>query len=332
MAPGANILYVAGASCDDGDLSAAVNTVVDNGLAQIVTNSYGDAGESGLSDAEFMEGSETSLQAAAEGISLMFSSGDDGDEIANLGDREADYQATDPNVTAVGGTALAVGATNNWQRDIGWGTGVAPLVGNTFPLPADYQSGGGGGESMVFDQPWYQQGVVPKKISQYNTKTPMRAVPDIALDADPQTGMLMGQSQSFPDGSIQYSELRHRWHQPRQPAVRRPDRRLRPGAARLARLPQPGAVLPQRQPGVPRRQGRHCHHRRRRTEQLRQLVDATEGISTSLRTFNQTGTIYTRKGYDDVTGVGTPAGQNFINILQFIFSKAPAKGGHKPSQ
>ena len=136
MAPGAHILYVAGSSCQDGDLSAAVNTVVDNGLAQIITNSYGDAGESGLPDAEFEEGSETSLQAAAEGISLMFSSGDDGDEIANIGDREADYQASDPNVTAVGGTALAVGATNNWQRDIGWGTGVAPLVGNTFPLPA----------------------------------------------------------------------------------------------------------------------------------------------------------------------------------------------------
>ena len=57
----------------------------------------------------------------------------------------------------------------------------------------------------------------------------------------------------------------------------------------------------------------------------------SDGLSTSLRTFNQTGTIYTRKGYDDVTGVGTPAGQNFIGILQQLLNKAPGKGGHKPT-
>ena len=34
--------------------------------------------------------------------------------------------------------------------------------------------------------------------------------------------------------------------------------------------------------------------------------DNSAGLITSLRTFNQTGTIYTRPGYDDVTGVGTP--------------------------
>ncbi len=42
-APAANILYVGASSCQDADLNAAVNTVVDNELAQIVTNSYGNA-------------------------------------------------------------------------------------------------------------------------------------------------------------------------------------------------------------------------------------------------------------------------------------------------
>ena len=34
--------------------------------------------------------------------------------------------------------------------------------------------------------------------------------------------------------------------------------------------------------------------------------DGSAGLTTSLRTFNQTGTISTRPGYDDVTGLGTP--------------------------
>ncbi len=327
MAPGAHILYVGGASCEDGDLSAAVNTVVDNGLAQIVTNSYGDAGESGLPESEFIEGSETSLQAAAEGISLLFSSGDDGDEIADIGDRETDYQASDPTVTAVGGTALAVGASNNWQRDIGWGTGVSPLVGNTFALPAVYQSGSGGGESMVFEQPWYQQGVVPKKISEYNTKTPMRAVPDVALDADPQTGMLMGQSQTFPDGSIQYSELRIGGTSVASPLF----------AGLIAVYDQElHGSLGFLNPVLYFLNGSPAFHDIKDGTAItagvvrvnyNNDVDASEGTNTSLRTFNQTGTLYTRKGYDDVTGVGSPAGQPFIDILQLLFSKGPGKVG-----
>ena len=34
--------------------------------------------------------------------------------------------------------------------------------------------------------------------------------------------------------------------------------------------------------------------------------DGSAGLTTSLRTFDQTGTISTRPGYDDVTGLGTP--------------------------
>lgn len=34
--------------------------------------------------------------------------------------------------------------------------------------------------------------------------------------------------------------------------------------------------------------------------------DASGGTTTVLRTFNQTGSIYARPGYDDVTGVGSP--------------------------
>src|SRR6185312_11476664 len=120
MAPAAGILYVGGASCFDSDLNAAVNTVVDNQLAQVISNSYGepdsDENAAGLQDVY-----QIGLQAAAEGISLMFSSG--------------------------GGTALAIGRDGSTMWTQGWGTGTSSLVNGAWsPLPPTFQSGGGGGE------------------------------------------------------------------------------------------------------------------------------------------------------------------------------------------
>ena len=44
-------------------------------------------------------------------------------------------------------------------------------------------------------------------------------------------------------------------------------------------------------------------------------VDASDGLVNSLRTFNQTLSLKTTPGYDDVTGLGTPNG-NFIDVLK----------------
>jgi hypothetical protein len=44
-------------------------------------------------------------------------------------------------------------------------------------------------------------------------------------------------------------------------------------------------------------------------------VDAGDGVVTSLRTFDQTQSLHTMPGYDDVTGVGSPNGQKFLNAL-----------------
>jgi subtilase family serine protease len=323
MAPAANILYVGGQSCQDYDLYAAVNTVVDNGLAQIITNSYGDAGEP--SDASTVaEGEQNSMQAAAEGITMLFSSGDSGDEVANLGHRAADYQASDPFVTAVGGTSLHVTKDNSWGREIGWGTGKSVLTNGVWaPLPPAYLYGGGGGTSALFAQPSYQAGVVPNKIAKSNgTSVPMRAVPDIAMDGDPQTGFLVGQSQTFPDGSIQYSEYRI-------------------GGTSLASPLMAGLIAVYDQafqgslgflnPLIYALNGSSAYHDINDGTAVTSGVvrvdykngfDASAGLTTSLRTFNQTGTIWTRKGYDDVTGVGTPNGVNFLFSIASVL-KAP---------
>ena len=50
-------------------------------------------------------------------------------------------------------------------------------------------------------EPWYQFGVVPKSISHYFSSRPGRAVPDVAMDGDPNTGMLEGETQTFSDGT-----------------------------------------------------------------------------------------------------------------------------------
>lgn len=57
--------------------------------------------------------------------------------------------------------------------------------------------------SSLFAEPFYQRRAVPSALAQGH-----RASPDIAMDGDPQTGMLIGETQTFPDGRVRYSEYR----------------------------------------------------------------------------------------------------------------------------
>ena len=77
MAPGANIHYVGAMNCDTG-IDDAVNYVIQNHVANIVSNSYGFIGEDGLGDEVATEHS-LFTQAAIQGIGFYFSSGDYGD-------------------------------------------------------------------------------------------------------------------------------------------------------------------------------------------------------------------------------------------------------------
>jgi len=317
MAPAANILYVGAQSCNDPDLNAAVNTVVDNSLAQVITNSYGDVGEP-TSLAGVAEEHQTFIQAAAQGISVLFSSGDSGDEIANTSSRQVDWSASDPFVTAVGGTALAVGQNNNYLFEQGWGTGKSILTnGQWAPLPPAYVYGGGGGTSQLFKQPSYQKRVVPVSISNYFGHGAHRAVPDVGMVADPSTGFLIGQSQSFPDGSVRYSEYRIGGTSLSSP--------LFAGVVAVADQVH-GGTLGFLNPKIYSLSGssafRDVGHGRAVTDGVVRVdfangLNATDGLITSLRTFNQTGTIFTRPGYDDVTGVGSPNGTSFLLSMAF---------------
>ena len=190
VAPGASILYVGGFNCSGG-IDIALSRILDSGLADIVSNSYGNIGEA-VSD-DYVRGNENQhVQAAGEGIGLYYSSGDSGDETVNLGYTSPDYPASSPFVTAVGGTSEAIGANGSYQGEVGWGGVADKVVGTGYaaPLPGNlYLGGAGGGVSALFAQPAYQKGVVPTALARSGQDSQSaRVVPDIADLADPYTG------------------------------------------------------------------------------------------------------------------------------------------------
>jgi subtilase family serine protease len=194
IAPGAKVLYVGGYNCGGG-LDIAASTIIDNKLANIVSNSYSDATEALPADVVAGE-NDLYVQAAGEGIGMYFSTGDDGD-LTDLGETpQPSFPATDPFVTGVGGTSLGINKSGNIAFETGWGDqldqivvgadGVTPTY--LDPLPGSVFGGGaGGGTSSLFTEPSYQKGVVPNSLS-----GGFRVSPDIAADADPYTGYMIG--------------------------------------------------------------------------------------------------------------------------------------------
>ena len=82
----------------------------------------------------------------------------------------AEWPASSPNVLAVGGTRVFTGSDGSYQGERAW-------------------SGSGGGFSRVYTAPTYQNGVL----------TGHRGVPDVAFDADPNSGVAV--YSSVPDDS-----------------------------------------------------------------------------------------------------------------------------------
>jgi hypothetical protein len=98
--------------------------VIDNGLANVVTNSWGDDAGDLLGDVATRTAyDDLFMMADSTGISVLFSSGDNGDNFNLFGLSSADYPPSSPFVTAVGGTSLKVGAKGRQTGQLGWATG-----------------------------------------------------------------------------------------------------------------------------------------------------------------------------------------------------------------
>src|SRR4029079_18924937 len=132
---------------------SAMNHVVDQHLAQIVTNSYGYSTEL-LPPGYVKPFEDTLIQAAIEGIGVYFSSGDNGDETSRFGFATTDWQASSPWVTAGGGTALVVAAVGSRAIEAGWGPSSYNCTSTTLVCTrAGWLYGAGCGESVVFAKP-----------------------------------------------------------------------------------------------------------------------------------------------------------------------------------
>jgi subtilase family serine protease len=207
MAPNANVVFV-GAPNNEQDLDVAMNYVVDNHVAQIVSNSYGFLGES-VPAGFILPFEQTLMQGAIEGIGIYFSSGDSGDETATLGFASPDWPASSPWVTAVGGTSLGVSMTNTRAVETGWDTNTYNCNKTSLVcLDQGFLYGSGGGESQIFAKPTYQTNYGGNL-----TGFTGRGVPDVAAVGDPNTGYLVGQTQTFPatclsPGGALYDEYR----------------------------------------------------------------------------------------------------------------------------
>ncbi|MER5181423.1 S53 family peptidase [Streptomyces sp. NPDC002896] len=311
VAPAADITYVGASSCYDDDLLDSLGKIVDGHLADIVSNSWGD-----------IEANQTPSLAAAydqifkfgavEGIGFYFSSGDNGDEVANTGTKQVDVPANSAWVTAVGGTSLAVGKGDTYQWETGWGTDKAMLSadGKSWTdFPGAFTSGAGGGTSRTVHQPFYQRGVVPDSLAKANGAARMRTVPDIAAVADPNTGFLVGQTQTFPDGSLKYDEYRIGGTSLAAPVIA--------GVQALAQQAHGGGPIGFANPAIYARYGSAAYHDVTDRPTGHDLAvarvdfansfDAADGLLTSVRSLGKDSSLTAVRGYDDVTGVGTPA-------------------------
>jgi subtilase family serine protease len=187
MAPAAGELVVAGNSCDDQTQSLidADIAVLGNGnhpLATIASNSWEAFSE--LQPASLINIIHAYLvRAAAEGVGMYFGAGDGSG---------VNPPSSDPFATAVGGTTLGIGKTSNRLFETGWSDGESIVRGGKWSFQ-DLRNVTGGGPSMLWKEPAYQKGVVPAALATApGNRGAVRSVPDLSADADPFTPFAYG--------------------------------------------------------------------------------------------------------------------------------------------
>jgi len=194
IAPGANIVLVLAADNSFTNLDLANLFAIENGFGTVLSNSFG-APEILLQQedpSELTVENGISEIASALGISHNISSGDSGDflveDTANgVPAVSVTANAATPFATGVGGTSTFLDSKDNIELQTGWGMNFARIAEPTPnpptipPLLFGFQSGSGGGTSVVYAKPKYQKGNTTGGIK-------FRQVPDISMNADPETG------------------------------------------------------------------------------------------------------------------------------------------------
>jgi subtilase family serine protease len=191
MAPGAKIVLITATA--RASLDEAINLAVVHHLGNTISNSW--SSREGLGNpAQFDRVNRILEQAAVQGIDVNFASGDCGDETVGsagcprpLPFKTVAFPASSPFATGIGGTSLALNDDDSIAFQTGWGTnetriadlmslGSPPVIP---PLHLGFVFGAGGGSSLTFAKPDFQSGIPGTT----------RQVPDISLLGDPFTGV-----------------------------------------------------------------------------------------------------------------------------------------------
>ena len=175
LAPGASKLIVYETGGTDAQVLACYSRIASDNLAKQVSTSWGLDEQENTSS---LIQSENTIfqQMAAQGQTIYAAAGDSGayDSGTRRDGLRVDDPASQPYVCGVGGTTLTTAAPGGaYASETVWNSGTV-------------QNGaGGGGVSSVWPIPSWQQAANP---SAAGGSTTMRNVPDVSLNADPNTG------------------------------------------------------------------------------------------------------------------------------------------------
>jgi len=171
-APSANVIVYEGVDPLNSTFDDIYEQTTIDPRVDVVTTSWGSC-EAGSDPNEVAADNDLFEQSAAEGQTRFAASGDNGSKDCGMNNppdgfpgqpnpTNVDFPSSSPFMGASGGTTLTLNANRTIHSETGW-------------------SGSGGGISMFFGLPPYQQ-PVPTLFSRQ-----WRNTPDVALDADPNT-------------------------------------------------------------------------------------------------------------------------------------------------
>jgi subtilase family serine protease len=176
MAGTVKTLYIyATTSLTDQDTTLEFNKWATDDLAQIGNASFGGCEFFSFLDGSMVAADQAFLEAAAQGQTMFSSTGDTG-SFCSVGTNGVpagapfvSYPATSPYVIGVGGTTLLTNKAGGYNSEVAW-------------------YAGGGGMSQFEYSPVWQTAVVP---TNNGLPVTLRAIPDISMDADPNTGAVV---------------------------------------------------------------------------------------------------------------------------------------------
>jgi subtilase family serine protease len=181
VAPGAKILVVASPGQDTEDMIASLEHIIAHKLASVVSNSWESDAESVSGPSEEEAFNAILEKGAASGISIQFSTGDEGDQGLGTPVGAVSVPSNSPYATAVGGTSILNDPGSSTHTVAGWGNNAVYIAMDGAadpPIKLGFQGGAGGGESRYYAKPSWQKDLPGTG----------RQVPDVSALADPYTG------------------------------------------------------------------------------------------------------------------------------------------------